>query len=225
MASAPAIGTQLVMRLETPNTPGSFGVLASAIGDAGGMVGAVDTRTVGKTTITRDVTVNVPSELVGDQVRQAIEAIDGVRIINVSDSTFLAHLGGKIRTWRIEHSGEDARRSLDRVHAGRRARLARDRRRIPKAYQLDDQAQHRRVITDGTAVLGLGDIGPLRRGAGDGGQVHALQAVRRHRRVSDHARHEGRRRDRRDVQAHRADLRRHQPRRHLAPRCFEVERG
>src|SRR6202011_4735829 len=73
MASAPSIGTQLVMRLETPNTPGSFGVLASAIGDAGGMVGAVDTRTVGKTTITRDVTVNVPSELVGEQVRAAIE--------------------------------------------------------------------------------------------------------------------------------------------------------
>jgi hypothetical protein len=48
MASAPAIGTQLVIRLETPNEPGSFATLAAAIGEAGGMVGAVDTRTVGK---------------------------------------------------------------------------------------------------------------------------------------------------------------------------------
>src|SRR4030081_2501519 len=98
MASAPSIGTQLVIRLETPNTPGSFGVLASAIGDAGGMVGAVDTRTVGKTTITRDVTGNGSSEVGGAQGPQAIESVEGVRIANVSDATFLAHLGGKVRT-------------------------------------------------------------------------------------------------------------------------------
>ncbi|MDB5073568.1 MAG: NAD-dependent malic enzyme, partial [Candidatus Eremiobacteraeota bacterium] len=159
MASAPSIGTQLVMRLETPNTSGSFGVLASAIGDAGGMVGAVDTRTVGKTTIVRDVTVNVPSELVGDQVRHAIEALDGVRIVNVSDSTFLAHLGGKIRTGITRPV--KTRQDLSTVYTPGVARVSSAIAKDPtKAYALTIKRNTVCVLTDGTAVLGLGDIGP-----------------------------------------------------------------
>jgi malate dehydrogenase (oxaloacetate-decarboxylating) len=159
MASAPSIGTQLVMRLETPNTPGSFGVLASAIGDAGGMVGAVDTRTVGKTTITRDVTVNVPSELVGDKVRAAIEHVDGVRVLNVSDSTFLAHLGGKIRTGITRPV--KTRQDLSTVYTPGVARVSSAIAKDPaKAYALTIKRNTVCVLTDGTAVLGLGDIGP-----------------------------------------------------------------
>ncbi|HEY0382690.1 MAG TPA: NAD-dependent malic enzyme [Candidatus Elarobacter sp.] len=159
MASAPSIGTQLVMRLETPNTPGSFGVLASAIGDAGGMVGAVDTRTVGKATITRDVTVNVSSELVGDQVRQAIENVEGVRILNVSDSTFLAHLGGKIRTGITRPV--KTRQDLSTVYSPGVARVSSAIANDPsKAYALTIKRNTVCVLTDGTAVLGLGDIGP-----------------------------------------------------------------
>jgi malate dehydrogenase (oxaloacetate-decarboxylating) len=159
MASAPSIGTQLVMRLETPNTSGSFGVLASAIGDAGGIVGAVDTRTVGKSTIVRDVTVSVGSELVGDRVRQAIEALDGVRILNVSDSTFLAHLGGKIRTGITRPV--KTRQDLSTVYTPGVARVSSAIANDPtKAYALTIKRNTVCVLTDGTAVLGLGDIGP-----------------------------------------------------------------
>jgi malate dehydrogenase (oxaloacetate-decarboxylating) len=148
------------MRLETPNTPGSFGVLASAIGDAGGMVGAVDTRSVGKTTIVRDVTVNVSSELVGDQVRKAIEAIDGVRVLNVSDSTFLAHLGGKIRTGITRPV--KTRQDLSTVYTPGVARVSSAIAADPaKAYALTIKRNTVCVLTDGTAVLGLGDIGPF----------------------------------------------------------------
>jgi len=160
MASAPSIGTQLVMRLETPNTPGSFGVLASAIGDAGGMVGAVDTRSVGKTTIVRDVTVNVSSELIGDQVRSAIEALEGVRVLNVSDSTFLAHLGGKIRTGITRPV--KTRQDLSTVYTPGVARVSSAIAKDPaKAYALTIKRNTVCVLTDGTAVLGLGDIGPF----------------------------------------------------------------
>src|SRR5947209_4574502 len=159
MASAPSIGTQLVMRLESPNTSGSFGVLASAIGDAGGMVGAVDTRTVGKTTITRDVTVNVPSELVGDQVRAAIENLEGTRIVNVSDSTFLAHLGGKIRTGITRPV--KTRQDLSTVYTPGVARVSSAIAKDPnKAYALTIKRNTVCVLSDGTSVLGLGDIGP-----------------------------------------------------------------
>jgi malate dehydrogenase (oxaloacetate-decarboxylating) len=147
------------MRLETPNSSGSFGILASAIGDAGGMVGAVDTRTVGKTTIVRDVTVEVRSEAVGDAVRSAIEALDGVRILSVSDSTFLAHLGGKIRTGITRPV--KTRQDLSTVYTPGVARVSSAIAKDPvKAYALTIKRNTVCVLTDGTAVLGLGDIGP-----------------------------------------------------------------
>jgi malate dehydrogenase (oxaloacetate-decarboxylating) len=159
MAIAPSIGTQLVMRLETPNTSGSFGHLASAIGDAGGMIGAVDTRTVGKSTIVRDVTVDVRSEAIGDAVRAAIEKVDGVRIVSVSDATFLAHLGGKIRTGITRPV--KTRADLSTVYTPGVARVSSAIARDPvKAYALTIKRNTVCVLTDGTAVLGLGDIGP-----------------------------------------------------------------
>jgi malate dehydrogenase (oxaloacetate-decarboxylating) len=159
MATAPSIGTQLVMRLEMPNEPGSFGVLASAIGNAGGMVGAVDTRTVGKTTIVRDVTVSVGSELVGERVRAAVEAVDGVRLLSISDSTFLAHLGGKIRTGITRPV--KTRQDLSTVYTPGVARVSSAIAKDPaKAYALTIKRNTVAVVTDGTAVLGLGDIGP-----------------------------------------------------------------
>jgi len=159
MATATSIGTQLVMRLETPNTQGSFGVLASAIGDAGGMVGAVDTRSVGKNSIVRDVTVSVASEAIGDAVRSAVEALDGVRVVNVSDATFLAHLGGKIRTGITRPV--KTRQDLSTVYTPGVARVSSAIANDPaKAYALTIKRNTVCVLTDGTAVLGLGDIGP-----------------------------------------------------------------
>lgn len=67
------------------------------------------------------------------------------------------------------------------------------------------------VVSDGTAVLGLGDIGPRGRAAGDGGQVGAVQGVRRARLHPDRARHHRRRRDRRDDGPAAAELRRGEP--------------
>ena len=73
------------------------------------------------------------------------------------------------------------------------------------------------VVTDGTAVLGLGDIGPGRRDARDGGKGRAVQALRRRRRLAGGARHQGHRHDRGDRQVHRTRLRRDQSRGHLRP--------
>src|SRR5579863_4188736 len=92
-----AISFTLIMRIEMPNENGAFGILANAIGDAGGQVVGVDMRAVTRSRVTRDVTINVSSDVIGTEVRKAVEALEGVRIISISDSTFLAHLGGKIR--------------------------------------------------------------------------------------------------------------------------------
>jgi malate dehydrogenase (oxaloacetate-decarboxylating) len=154
-----AIGTTIIMRVETPSTAGAFGALALAIGDAGGVVGAVDTHKVTRTHVIRDVSITVSSESVGDGVRAAIERLPDFRILNVSDTTFLAHLGGKIR---IEGKMPvRTRADLSLVYTPGVARVSMAIANDPaKAYQLTIKRNSVAVVTDGTAVLGLGDIGP-----------------------------------------------------------------
>lgn len=159
MSAAPS-GIALIIRVVTPNGPGAFSSLASAIGDAGGTVGAIDVRSVTRTTVTRDVTVTVPSEQVANAVRAAIEHVEGTRVVSLSDSTFLAHLGGKIR---VEPKiPVKTRADLSIVYTPGVARVSMAIAADPsKAYQLTIKRNTVAVVTDGTAVLGLGDIGPL----------------------------------------------------------------
>jgi malate dehydrogenase (oxaloacetate-decarboxylating) len=148
------------MRIESPNTPGAFGVLALAIGDSGGVVGAVDMRTVTRASVVRDVSVTVPSESIGAAVCSAIEALADFHVVNVSDATFLAHLGGKIR---VEGKMPvKTRADLSTVYTPGVARVSMAIAADPaKAYQLTIKRNSIAVVTDGTAVLGLGDIGPF----------------------------------------------------------------
>jgi malate dehydrogenase (oxaloacetate-decarboxylating) len=148
------------MRVEMPNSPGAFNQLAAAIGDAGGVVAAVDMRSVTKTHVVRDVTVNVSSDVIGKAVRDAVEALEGVNVISVSDSTFLAHLGGKIQ---VEPKiPVKTRQDLSTVYTPGVARVSMAIAADPaKAFNLTIKRNAVAVVSDGTAVLGLGDIGPL----------------------------------------------------------------
>ena len=158
--SGPTIGFTLIMRLEMPNAPGAFAQMASAIGDAGGVIGAVDVRSVNRALTTRDVTVSVASDDVSAAVRAAIDALEHVRIVSVSDSTFLAHLGGKIH---VEPKiPVKTRQDLSTVYTPGVARVSMAIAADPsKAFTLTIKRNCVAVVTDGTAVLGLGDIGPL----------------------------------------------------------------
>lgn len=159
MASV-AIGYTLIMRLEMRATPGAFGILAAAIGDAGGIIDAVDLRSVAKSVVTRDVSVTVASDAVANAVRASIGRVDSVRLVSVSDATFLAHLGGKIR---IEPTiPVKTRTDLSKVYTPGVARVALAIAADPaKAFGLTIKRNTVAVVSDGTAVLGLGDIGPL----------------------------------------------------------------
>ncbi len=155
-----AINFTLVMRVEMPSTAGAFAQLANAIGDAGGVVAAVDMRNVTKATVVRDVTINVSSDVIGNDVRRAVESIDGVLVQSISDAIFLAHLGGKIR---IEPKiPVKNRQDLSIVYTPGVARVSMAIAADPhKAFTLTIKRNTVAVVTDGTAVLGLGDIGPL----------------------------------------------------------------
>ncbi|HET9096046.1 MAG TPA: NAD-dependent malic enzyme [Candidatus Baltobacteraceae bacterium] len=154
------ISFTLIMRLEMPTSPGAFNQLAAAIGDAGGVIAAIDMRSVTKAQVVRDVTVNVSSDVIGKAVRDAVETLDGVSVISVSDSTFLAHLGGKIQ---IEPKiPVKTRQDLSTVYTPGVARVSMAIAADPaKAFNLTIKRNTVAVVSDGTAVLGLGDIGPL----------------------------------------------------------------
>src|SRR5947199_8687977 len=159
MINAPSASYSVTVRLEIENKPGMLGKVTSAIGKAGGDIGAIDLVEVGKTTITRDLSVKASDERHAQQVVEKIRAVSGVRVVNVSDRTFLMHLGGK-----IEVNGKIAVKTRDDLSMAYTPGVARVCMAIhqdpEKAYALTIKQNCVAVVTDGTAVLGLGDIGP-----------------------------------------------------------------
>src|SRR5262245_21783736 len=84
------------LRVHLDNRPGSFARLAAAIGDAGGLLGAIDLVRIEHGKKIRDVTVLAGDAAHVGQIVEAVRAIDGVEVEHVSDRTFLLHLGGKL---------------------------------------------------------------------------------------------------------------------------------
>ena len=152
-------GTNLILRLELENSIATFGKLTKAIGEAGGDIVAVDVIHVTKTTAVRDVTVQAFDHAHGQTIVQALQALPGVNVANVSDRTFLLHLGGKISIH--PKSPVKNRDDLSRVYTPDVARICTAIQEDPsKAFQLTIKRNTVAIVTDGTAVLGLGDIGP-----------------------------------------------------------------
>ncbi|WNQ13167.1 NAD-dependent malic enzyme [Paenibacillus aurantius] len=148
----------VVIRMELIHAEVNFGEVASAIAKAGGDITSIDVIRSGPDFSVRDITVQV-----GDsnetEVIQALKELPGTKLINVSDRTFLAHLGGKISiqpTLSIKN-----RDDLSRVYTPGVARVCTAIHENPrKAFSLTIKRNTVAVISDGTAVLGLGDIGP-----------------------------------------------------------------
>ena len=159
MGNAPTASHSLTIRLEIQNQPGMLGKVTSAIGKAGGDIGAIDLVEVRKKTIIRDLTFKASDERHGQQVVERLKAIGGIKVVHVSDRTFLMHLGGK-----IEIKGKipvKTRDDLSMAYTPGVARVCMAIHHDPeKAYTLTVKQNSVAVVTDGTAVLGLGDIGP-----------------------------------------------------------------
>jgi malate dehydrogenase (oxaloacetate-decarboxylating) len=159
MIKTPSAGYSILIRLEIFTKPGMLGKVASTIGKAGGDIGAVDIVGFGKNTTLRDITVNVADVPIGQKVVDQVKRVKGVRILKVTDRTYTVHQGGKIE---IKNKVPLAtREDLSMAYTPGVARICMTIHEDPKrVYDLTIKKNTIAIVTDGTAVLGLGDIGP-----------------------------------------------------------------
>jgi malate dehydrogenase (oxaloacetate-decarboxylating) len=147
------------LRVRLDNRPGTFARLAESIGEAGGLLGAIDLVRVEQGTKIRDVTVLANDAEHMDRIAAAVHDLDGIEVVNVSDRTFLMHLGGKIEV--ALKTPLKTRDDLSMAYTPGVARVSSAIAADPeKVWNLTIKQHTVAVVSDGTAVLGLGDIGP-----------------------------------------------------------------
>jgi malate dehydrogenase (oxaloacetate-decarboxylating) len=136
-----------------------LGQVASAIGEAGGIIGAVDLVDLDNRHTLRDITVATSGQDQWSVIVSAIDALPEARVIDTTDRTFLLHMGGK-----IELHNKHPLRTRDDLSMAYTPGVARVCLAIAddpdKAFQYTIKRNTVAVVSDGTAVLGLGDIGP-----------------------------------------------------------------
>jgi malate dehydrogenase (oxaloacetate-decarboxylating) len=158
-AQQPYCDYRMTVRIEIPNQPGQFAQLATVLAEEGANLGAIDIVEVRRTKMVRDITFDAQSEEHAQKIVQRLRSLPQVRVRSASDRVFLMHLGGKIYT-RGKVSVR-TRNTLSMVYTPGVARVCRaiaeDRSRV---YAFTSKANSVAVVTDGSAILGLGNLGP-----------------------------------------------------------------
>jgi malate dehydrogenase (oxaloacetate-decarboxylating) len=159
MPITPSAQYSLTLRVEIDHIPGMLGKVASAIGQAGGTIGAVDLVQVEGAHTIRDITVETGDAADWPRLTDAVNAVPGARVLDTTDRTFLMHIGGKIEL--KNKSPVKTRDDLSMAYTPGVARVCDAIYNDPdKAFQYTIKRNTVAVVSDGTAVLGLGDIGP-----------------------------------------------------------------
>jgi malate dehydrogenase (oxaloacetate-decarboxylating) len=155
----PSAGFSITIRVAVRADASAIGRLTTAVGEAGGIVTAVDVVDSDPTTVVVDVTCDTADSAHAEQVVDRLEDLDAVDVRKVSDRTFLLHLGGK-----IEVSPKVALRTRDELSRAYTPGVARVCLAIAEnpddARRLTIKRNTVAVVTDGSAVLGLGNLGP-----------------------------------------------------------------
>ena len=155
----PSASFSATIRVHLDDHPGSFAALATAIGEAGGLLGAIDLVRVEQGKKIRDVTVMAANAEHLDRILEAVRSVEGIEVEHVSDRTFLLHIGGKLEV--VPRMPLKTRDDLSMAYTPGVARVSKAIADDPdKVWSLTVKQNTVAVVTDGTAVLGLGDIGP-----------------------------------------------------------------
>src|SRR4051794_20797365 len=149
----------ITVRLYASPSPSVVGELATAVGAAGGLVTAIDVSESRADRITVDVTCSAVNGEHAEEIVAAMRAVPGVTVHRVSDRTFLLHLGGKISVQsKVPLRTRD---DLSMAYTPGVGRVSLALFEHPEdVAKLTVKGNAVAVVTDGSAVLGLGNIGP-----------------------------------------------------------------
>ena len=210
---APSVSYSITVRLEVASHGRTVSEITRAVEHAGGVVTALDVTSGHQGKLRVDVTCAATDTAHAESLVAAMADVSGVSVHKVSDRTFLLHLGGRSRCGprcRCATATTCPWPTRPAWH-GYRWRWPPSP-RTPAALRSSATASRWLPTAPRCSALATS---ALRRAAGHGGQVGALQAIRQHRRLADLPGHPGHRRDRPDCRRHRPRVRRHQPGRHL----------
>jgi malate dehydrogenase (oxaloacetate-decarboxylating) len=157
--ATPSAQYSLRLRVEMERGPGSLARVAAAIGATGGAIGNIDVIEAGQTKAVRDIIVDCTGPDAAADIVEALEAIDNVKLLEVTDRTLELHKGGKLFTGLSAEL--KTRDDLSMAYTPGVARVCSAIADDPaKAFEYTIKANTVAVVSDGSAVLGLGDIGP-----------------------------------------------------------------
>ncbi|AXV05978.1 NADP-dependent malic enzyme [Euzebya pacifica] len=157
--AAPSASYAIILRVRMDHDTTALGRVTTAVGEAGGAVTGVDIVESHPDGMTADITANAGDVEHANTIRDAVNAVDGATVHKISDRTFLIHLGGKMEI--RSKVGLRTRDDLSRAYTPGVARVCMAIHDKPEdAWRLTIKRNTVAVVTDGSAVLGLGNIGP-----------------------------------------------------------------
>jgi malate dehydrogenase (oxaloacetate-decarboxylating) len=150
---------RMTVRVEIPNQPGQFARIATALAEEGANLGAIDIVEVRRDKMVRDITFDAQNEVQAERVLQRLREMPQLGVRSASDRVFLLHLGGKIHT--LSKVPVQTRNTLAMAYTPGVARVSRaiaeDKNKV---YAFTSKANSVAVVSDGSAILGLGNLGP-----------------------------------------------------------------
>jgi len=156
---APTAAYSIRVRVRLANRPGQLGRLAVGIGELGGNISGLQGFEAKLDTLDEDVVINCGSEAHQQAILEMIKGMDGIELLTWEDRTFAMHDGGKIEVLPLAPVGD--RDDLSMAYTPGVARVCMAIAEDPsKVHELTIKRNTVAIVTDGTAVLGLGNIGP-----------------------------------------------------------------